>query len=200
MLFGSRGKPQFNPMGGYNPMRPAQAPVQQPVMQSAPPTDGVQGGMDAMQPKKPGVNWLGVLADALAGAAGQPGQYLAGIQQQQQRAAALADEQRRRSLDMTDWRAKQDYTRDNPAPADDVLTQMMRGGGIDPSSEQGVALYRQRAEALANPLQFRPDGLGGGKYVSRQPEHMGGSELPEGWTIDKEGGGVGDSPGGFRYP
>lgn len=190
MLFGSRGKPKslFPTMGGMGqiPSGGGTPPIyHQPDMD---PAEGIRGGMDAMQPKKPGVNWLGVLADALAGAAGQPGQYLAGIQQQQQRAAALADEQRKRSLDMSDWQAKQDYTRNNPEPADDVLTQMMRGGGIDPSSDEGRGLYRQRAEALANPMQFQPDGFGGGQYIQRQPSvpqrpvgkitPMGGSGAP----------------------
>ena len=106
MLFGSRGKPKslFPTMGGMDqPMQ--QTPMQEPVMQSAP--QPVQGGMEAMQPKKPGVNWLGVLADALAGAAGREGPYTAQMQAQRKREMDLADDQRRRSLDLADYAKQQ---------------------------------------------------------------------------------------------
>ena len=183
MLFGSRGKPKslFPTMGGMTPQ-----PVQEPVMQSAAPP--VQGGMEAMQPKKPGVNWLGVLADALAGAAGREGPYMASMQAQQQRAAALADEQRKRSLDMSDWQAKQEWSIKNAPPkTNDTIDDFNWYKGLN---EQDRAVYSQMRP------QYRqgPDG----QFYPIAPQAAPRSYTDDDWNSAKPvGGGVSNNPGSF---
>lgn len=126
--------------------------------------------MDAAVPtyKKPstGKMILGTLGDTLSQWAGGQGTFLPGLQMRQQAAEQAAAYQRKRADDFTDWRAKQDYEAAHPkAPADDTFTRTLLGAGIDPQSQQGKALFLQRAQALANPAQFIPDGAGGGQYV-----------------------------------
>ena len=45
-------------------------------------TRGVDSGLlvDVPRPAQPKANWAGILADAIAGALGQPGQYAAGME------------------------------------------------------------------------------------------------------------------------
>jgi len=57
------------------------------------------------------------------------------------------------------------YTAPQKPQADDTFTRTLQAAGIDPTSPAGVNLYRQRAESMANPAQFIPNGVGGGQYV-----------------------------------
>ena len=194
MLFGSRGKPKslFPTMGGMSPQPMQQAPMQEPVMQSA--AQPVQGGMEAMQPKKPGVNWLGVLADALAGAAGQPGQYLAGIQAQQQRAAALADKQRERSLDMSDWQAKQEWSIKNAPPkTNDTIEDFNWFKSLSPQDRATYHELRPQFQAVTN-----PDGTRTIYPMSGGGQQSAPSFSPEDWNGGVPVGGV--SAGAPPFP
>jgi hypothetical protein len=81
--------------------------------------------------------------------------------------------------------------------------------GIDPRSPEGMTMKRQKAENAANPwVQMNtPDGrfLGGPRSQVMQSLGGGqaptalGAELPQGWTIEGDGGS--NAPGGFlrRY-
>lgn len=109
---------------------------------------------------------IGTLGDTLSQWGGGQGTFLPGLQQRQQQAAQEAQYQRQRTDEYTDWERKQAYERANPKPqTDDTFTRALMGAGIDPASPQGRALYNQRAQSLANPAQFIPDGAGGGQYV-----------------------------------
>lgn len=70
----------------------------------------------APAPQKDGINWLGVLADGLAGAAGQPGQYAAGLRREKELKRQDSLYQRQRADQMADWQAKQEWERANPKP------------------------------------------------------------------------------------
>lgn len=117
-------------------------------------------GIGAMAPVPPaakeGVNWIGVLADALAGAAGQPGQYAMSRRQDRQIQRQESLYQRQRADQMADWRTKEEWKAAHP---DDQFTQFMVAGGIDPRSPQGQALYKQRAEGMAAPPLMAVDGF-----------------------------------------
>lgn len=61
----------------------------------------------ASPPEKQGINWMGVLSDALAGAIGQPGQYAAGRRQDRQDERKLSLYQQQRKDSLADYAAKQ---------------------------------------------------------------------------------------------
>ncbi len=55
-----------------------------------------------------------------------------------------------------EWRWREQYKAGHP---DDELTRYMTAAGIDPSSPQGQALYRQKAETMAAPPLMAVDGF-----------------------------------------
>ena len=119
MLFGGQYKKKGLLSGfpsGMQQMQPVEAPM--PAMGN--PMAQMGGNMDAMSdamaPKKPGINWLGVLADTLAGAAGQPGPYAAQMQRKRDMEYAAQQQEQQREAGFTDWQRKQEWERDNPAP------------------------------------------------------------------------------------
>ncbi len=143
---------------------------------------------------KPKVNWMGVLADALAGAAGQPGQYaqrMAREQQEQsafergeqqyqrQRADALSDDERnyQQQVSLKQWE------RANP---NDEMTRMMDLAGIP--HDKRPALYGQALQRKINPptwipgIGLVPGGAGGAAPSTGAPltdadiDGMGGAE------------------------
>src|SRR5690242_21634220 len=75
---------------------------------------------------KPKINWAGIIADAIAGALGQPGQYAARVnrQQEEQTAFERGEEQyqRHRHDNFNDQMSLLEYQRTHP---DDQLTQYM---------------------------------------------------------------------------
>lgn len=92
---------------------PTQTPPYAPPQNVALPMSGGPAG----QPKKPGVNWLGVLADALAGAAGKEGPYAARMMEERQRAAQAADAQRKQAEAFALFKQEHDYRVKNPMPS-----------------------------------------------------------------------------------
>ncbi len=157
---------------------PDMAPMSVDTPQFAlPPAAPVAPAMaPAMAPAgKPKINWMGVLADALAGAAGQPGQYAQRMerqrqeqsafergeqQYQRQRADALSDDERnyQQQVSLKQW--------DRANPNDDV-TRMMDLAGIP--ADQRPALYGQALQRKINPPTFIPgvglvQGAGMGAY------------------------------------
>jgi len=108
----------------------------------------------------------GAVGDALQNWSGGKGTFLPGLQRQQELGQQQALYNQRRADDYTDWERKQQYAAAHPdAAKDDVFARTLIGAGIDPASPQGRMLYSQRAQSLANPAQFIPDGAGGGQYV-----------------------------------
>ncbi len=154
---------------------PDMAPMSVDTPQFAlPPAAPMAPAMAPMAPAgKPKVNWMGVLADALAGAAGQPGMYaqrMARERQEQtalergeqqyrrQRADTLSDDERnyQQQVSLKEWERRN--------PNDDV-TRMMDLAGIP--HDQRPALYGQALQRKINPPTFIPgvglvQGAGGG--------------------------------------
>jgi hypothetical protein len=167
---------------------------------------------------KQGMDWKNVALSALGGAADGAAQHfgmapMVAIQrnQQAQMQAQAQRDQAMRMAGLEDYRAKKGIDAQFASPEKDAFDRALVGAGIDPNSEQGRALYAQRASTLAqgqpaqpNMVSF-PDGraffgtmqeiqqmLGGGQAA---PQVLG-SSLPQGWTI--EGGAA--SNGGGNFP
>lgn len=97
-----------------------------------------------------------------------------------------------------------DFTPDQAMPKqpkDDVFTAMMRHGGIDPESDEGKALYKQRAATMANPPMYT--GWDNQRYGSTAPA----ASNNDGWesvtpeeeaAIRNRQGGAGPGQRGFR--
>ena len=102
------GIPGNTPIGGMTPLDIPQMDMPQGA---APPQE--QSGRI-----KPSV--MGIIADALAGAAGMAPSYAPMLmqrqQRQQQRSDSLADYERKRSDEWDMWQRQQDYERANPKP------------------------------------------------------------------------------------
>lgn len=150
--------------GGPTPISlvPTEAmPIQAAPLPSVQPLPGVAS-------KKPGffdrgggwVDAIGILGDALAGAAGQAPIYtqmkLAHQRIQQETDRRLAEARARQAAEREEWLWRENWKQAHP---DDQFTQFMIAGGIDPQSEQGKMLYRQRAEGMAAPPLMAVDGF-----------------------------------------
>ncbi len=196
MLLTSQYKPK-GLFGGHAPsganMTPQIDPAQ--LMQRNMALGSVQ---QAMQPKKPGINWLGVLTDALAGAAGREGPYAASMaaQRQQQQQAELAAQQRIQSLQ--DWQWKKQWERDNPAPVnnDTVNDYNFIAQNLGPEAAN------QYLRNMGDPIVTVP--LPNGQIYTGPRSQMGnvmaggaqGGNDEWGDTVDIIPGGVGGNTGG----
>lgn len=111
-------------------------------------------------PNKQGINWLGVLADALSGAAGQPGMYAHEMMRRRddQTAFERGEQtwQSHHKQDLADQMRLLDYKRLHP---DDELTNYMVAAGIDPASDAGKSLYRAKTEAMTAPPMMSAAGV-----------------------------------------
>lgn len=120
----------------------------------------------APAPKGPKLNWAGILADALAGAMGQPGQFAA---LQARRAEANDAEElynKRYALQRADH-VKDDQTNFNQQiqladykrthPDDDLTTYLDRAGITDPIERQGY--FRRKADATTAPPMMSAQGV-----------------------------------------
>jgi hypothetical protein len=92
---------------------------------------------------------LGILADALAGAAGKEGPYAAMMGQQRQLTMQEALYQQHQQQEFERQRQMYDYQRQNP---NDETTQLIRQSGVDPSSPAGKAMYAQALQQRVNPF------------------------------------------------
>jgi len=111
---------------------------------------GIAPPQSATAAAKPKINWMGVLADALSGAAGQPGQYAAGLRQERKEQSAYErgeqQYQRRRmdSREDDDRNAQQqrefyDYKLANPG--DPFISVPMANGVFNGPRSQFYAQY-----------------------------------------------------------
>jgi hypothetical protein len=183
MLFGSSRKA----FGASNIM-----PGDQPAIPQLP--TGVMDPGAASAPTASGdkVNWWGVLADALAGAAGRPGMYAAQMDRDHQQRLLLAQDQRKRSLDMTDWQAKQEWERAHPTPVNnDTINDFNWFKGLSEPDrqiyQQMHPQYRQGPDGQFYPIQVAPTAPAGGSLPSFTADD---------W--DKAGGPTQPASGGFH--
>lgn len=137
--------------------------AQQPMLQvGAAPSDYPITPGSPGTPQRSGINWWGVAADALAGAAGRPGPYAAMMRQRQDEASQIAAEQRRQAEQFAMWQQQKQWERANPvAPAPTEFERTVQAAGIQPGTPEYAQIMRQRAEnqASAPPMVVtNPDG------------------------------------------
>ena len=110
-------------------------------------------------PAKPKINWMGVLADALSGAAGQPGQFAASMRQQQaeQTAFERGEQQYRthRADSLADQRSLYDYKAAHP---DDQLSQYLELARTAANPEDRAA-YKAKVAAMTAPPMMSAQGF-----------------------------------------
>lgn len=141
-----------------------------------------------------GVNLMGFLGDALSVAGGGRAAFAPAIMAQRQREEEDQRRARERAQDFQQQIRLAQFKLDHP---DDQFTQYMRAAGIDPGSEQGRGLYRQRAESMAAPPMmavdgFDPQGNPTKTFMPRTGFGIGASPAPSGPA-------VGTVRNGFRF-
>lgn len=99
------------PARGFDQYMPQQQPAQQPMFQMDVPPIAQPPGPTA-QPKSK-INWMGVLADALAGAAGKPGMYAQQMYRQREEQSALERGEQQYQRRRMDSREDRIWERDN---------------------------------------------------------------------------------------
>jgi hypothetical protein len=161
-------------------------------------------------PKHKGASVLGVIADALAGAAGQAGPYAAMVQQRRQQERQDEMYQRQRQDGMSDWLAKQAWERANPSPRAPHYWETNDGSlaMVGPDGKPSV-LYKDptpktetiqvRDPATGEVKWYRVPQGGGDPAFSPSPGAASnrpaiGSVMPD----PRKGGGAGNGAGGFR--
>jgi hypothetical protein len=161
----------------------------------------------AAQPRRGGGlrNVAGVLGDMLSTAAGGQARFLPNMMQErdEQRQLQLRQQMQaeQRAYEESQWRARQDYERNNPAP--DAFTRSLVAAGIDPNSEEGRRLARQRAINMADPMQTVNNGDGTFTLVRPsqfgQPAPQAAPSAPDTLPSDFDfGGPTPTASGGFR--
>jgi hypothetical protein len=159
-------------------------PQNQPSV--SPAFDPGMGGIPAPMatPAKQGVNWMGVLADTLAGAAGQPGQYAAGLREDKQIERQQAQYRQRLADQQSQWMFQEQWKRDNPAPRSPHYWETNDGslGVIGPDGKPSIA-YKDPTPKIDWITATNADGTktlvpmqqGGGGPVSPTPGGGSGS-------------------------
>ena len=200
MLFGTKRNKPMGLFDGFAPSAGGQMPSDGQAMPPVQQTQQAQPSMELQgQPAMPGaapkrkVNWGGVLADFVAGLAGQQGPYLASLNARrdtdERRQQAEADRLAKRE----DWQWQEQWKRDNPTPVrNDTLEDFNWYKTLSP---QDQIIYDQM-----HPIVI--DGPDGRYAVPRSS--LGGATAPMGginqsdWDNAKPlGGGRSNAPGGF---
>lgn len=138
---------------------------------------------------------VGAFGDFLLAQAGNPAGLLAMRQREEQRQQQTAFErgerqyQRRRGDEQTDYLARLQAQRENPAPSE--FERNLIAAGIDPRSPEGQNLYRQRVENQANPYQAVPGFDEQGQKILRF--------VRPGGELQQSGPQPGAVVGGFRF-
>lgn len=154
-MIGVRKRGLFGGMPKFEGTPPFSGPTQDmPQYGNSAPQETPKKGLGT---KLLGQGWEGkvaALGGLLMGDGNSVARYHHGQQQQKnqaaQAAAAQAADMRKRSLDRQDYLFEQNYQRENPKPqAPDAFERALAGAGIDPASEQGKALYADRAASMA---------------------------------------------------
>lgn len=180
----------------YSPLSQATA-SQGAIGNMAPVSNAVAAAPTSLAPKKKGLFGKGGVGRAIAGTigdflmqrSGMAPVYAPAMMMQRQEAAQAAAERLKRAQDLSDWRMKEDYKRENPSQTafQQDYEYIRRNFGEDAANT-----YR---ENKINPPVWR-QGADGQFYrvETAQPQVLGDS-LPEGWEI--EGGPSQPATGGF---
>lgn len=163
MLFGTNQRKPMGLFGGFAPSGMQQMPQADPMAamgQSMGQVPMMQQGQQFAQsqaPKKPGINWLGVLADTLAGAAGREGPYAASMRAKAEQEALQEHARQQREASMQDWRTKfeyaNEYERNNPKPHQpDDFERSLMASGVQPGTEEWANANRQRLQNFTDPI------------------------------------------------
>ncbi len=129
MMIGQR------PARGLDPYMP-QPMIERPAILDAPPIAVPQAA-----PAKPKINWLGVLADALSGAAGQPGMYAQRMQQERREQSALERGEEQYQRRRMDDREDKIWQRDN-APRAPYRWESNDGSLMEMGPQGPVVVYK----------------------------------------------------------
>jgi hypothetical protein len=164
-------------------------------------------------PLKEGMDWKGIALGALGGAADGAAQHFGMAPMvaigQQQRAAMQAQAQRDQAMriaGLEDYRTKKGIDAQFASPEKDAFDRALVGANIDPNSEQGRALYAQRASTLAqgqpaqpNMVSF-PDGRAFFGTMQEIQQMLGGGQAAtvsqSDWDNARPLGGTGGNVGG----
>ena len=198
MLFGTNQRKPMGLFGGFAPSGMQQAPQADPMaamgqsMGQAPMMQQGQQFAQSQAPKKPGIDWWGVMTDVLAGAAGREGPYAASMRAKQEQEAAQEHARQQREASMQDWRTKFDYENAN-SPKKPHYWESNDGSlmALGPDGQPAV-VYKDPTPRM----QFLPDGMGGGRFVPIGGEQGGDDE----WgpvVNQRPGGASGNAGGGF---
>lgn len=115
---------------------------------------GISGAGGPLAPAmKPGVNWLGVLADALAGAAGKQGPYASMLAQQRQMQMEEQTYQHHKADALDMWRQQQEYGAAHPKPlAPTEYDRALDAAGIKPGTPEYVQHMTNFLKMKENPV------------------------------------------------
>lgn len=156
---------------------PIPAPVPRP-MSASPTTGGIAstsnvGGepispLTDTAPAKPRISKgrliAGILADAFAGALGQPGRVAQMWAKEREQEQERTEWHRRRQAQREDYEYQKRVDQRYRTPEEDQFTRMLRASGLDPASPAGQAMYRQKIESDIDPIVNVP--LGEGRFFS----------------------------------
>jgi len=154
----------------------------------------------AVQPRQK-VNWLGVLADALSGAAGQTPLYTQNLMLQKQQDQEEQTYQRHRADQLDMWKQQQQFELEHPHPAQPTeYERALEAAGYAPGSPEYVQHVRKYVDMKENPVQAvtvtNPDGSQEIRYI--RPNQMGQQGGPVGKLTPIGAGGQASGSGGFR--
>ena len=183
-------------------MAPEAMPTQGSAMSALQPMPGIEPKQPRFFDKNGG--WrdaLGILGDALAGAAGQPGVYAQMKLNERLHQRALDDEARRQSAQWELWKRQQDYTWANK-PRDPRQPHFWESndGSLMALGDDGkpVKVYDDPTPKM----NFIPDGMGGGQWVavptSAPNQASNRPKIGDVIRDPRTGGGSGNATGGFR--
>ena len=196
MLWGGKPKPM---LGGFMPGMADMTPQAMPQPAMANPMAAMSGQMaqtsQALAPKKPGINWLGVIADALAGAAGREGPYAAQMQRKREQEFAAQQGQQERMNKRDDWQWQKQWELDHPAPINnDTINDFNWYKSL---SAQDRAIYDQQHPVIVQ----GPDGpyVVPRNAISGASAPIGGGVHPSDWDNATPMGGP-SQPATGRFP
>ena len=211
------------PLGGGlfgNPRRQFGTNPDEMAQMRAPQIMGMDRPQPSMAPPAPqakGDGWkraIGIIGDALLGLGGQQGVYGPLMERRRQEEEFFKRQdamyQRQRADGLADYRQKKLVDSEFASPEKDAFDRALVAGGIDPNSEQGIALYRQRAMTMAQgqPDEPRmvtlPDGRAIFGTMDEIRSVLGGTTAPQrpakpvGGLMPITGGTSGNAGGSFR--
>ena len=206
MLFGTKRNKPMGLFDGFAPSAGGQMPSDGQAMPPVQQTQQAQPSMEMQgQPAMPGaapkrkVNWGGVLADFVAGLAGQQGPYLASLNARRDVDERRQQAEAERMAKREDWQWQEQYKRDNPAPSNNDTVSDYNFI----SQNLGAEAANQYLRNMGDPIVTVP--LPNGQIYTGPRSQMGavmtgqqGGDSEWGDPVDViPGGGRSNAPGGF---